>query len=129
MDENFEMLEKDSKVRDYLMASLRQHSRILEEAIRTYITKDGDLTRTGLRGIKDPRPRSFMENSNPLSLVFQDYYKFDNRNPMSDVFGARLGGINSRLVKIEQEKRLQRENFKKFLSFEKEKLRKKKGIS
>ena len=48
---------------------------------------------------------------------------------MSDVFNARLGGINSRLLKIEQERRLRRENFEKLVSIEKEKLRKKKGIS
>ena len=111
------------------MASQGQYSRILDEAIRKYITKDGNLTRTGLRGIKDTRLRSIIEKSNPLSLVFQGYYKFDNRNPMSDVFDARLRDINPRLAKIEQEKRLQRENFEKLISVEKEKLRKKKSIS
>ena len=95
------------------MASLGQYSRILDEAIRKYITKDANLTRTGLRDIKDTRLRSIMEKSNPLSLVFQGYYKFDNRNPMSDVFDARLRGINPRLAKIEQEKRLQRERTSK----------------
>ena len=48
---------------------------------------------------------------------------------MSDVFDARLGGINSRLVKIEQKKRLHRWNFEKLVPIEKEKLRKEKGIS
>ena len=111
------------------MASQGQYSRILDEAIRKYITKDGNLTRTGLRGIKDTRLRSIIEKSNPLSLVFKGYYKFDNRNPISDVFDARLRGVNPRLAKIEQEKRLQRENFEKLISVEKEKLRKKKSIS
>ena len=101
---------------------------MLVEAIRTYVTKDSEFTRTSLRVIKNPCPRSILENSNPVSLIFKDYYKFDNRNPMSDVFDARLGGINYNLDKIEQEKRLQRENFEKLVSIEKEKLRKKKGI-
>lgn len=49
--------------------------------------------RTGRRGIKDPSPRSIMENPNPLSLVFDGYYKFGNRNPMPDVFDSSLGGL------------------------------------
>ena len=128
LDENFEILERNSEVRDYLMISQGQYSRMLVEAIHTYVTKDSEFTRTSLRVIKNPCPRSILENSNPVSLVFKDYYKFNNRNPMSDVFDARLGGINYKLDKMEQEKRLQRENFKKLVSIEKEKLRKKKGI-
>ena len=91
------------------MTSQGQYCSMLHEAICIYVTKAGDHTSTVLRGIKDSHPRSIMENFNPLSLVFQDYYKFDNRNPISNVFDARLRRINSRLVKIENEKRLQRE--------------------
>ena len=113
LDENFEILERNPKVRDYLMTSQGQYSRMLVEAIRTYVTKDSEFTRTSLRVIKNPCPRSILENSNPLNLVFKDYYKFKNRNPMSDVFDARLRGTNYKLDKIEQEKRLQRERTSK----------------
>ena len=107
LDRNFEMLERDPEFKDYLMASQGQHFTMLPKAIRTYVTKDS--------GLKHPRPRTIMENSNPLSFVLKGQYNFHNRNPVSDVFDARLSGTNSGLVKIETEKRLRRENFEKLV--------------
>ena len=41
LHENFEMLERDPEVRDYF--SQGQYCGMLDEAIRTEVTKDGDL--------------------------------------------------------------------------------------
>ena len=85
-------MDEDTEVRNYLMAAQGQYSKMLQDGINTYVNKHGELTNTALRGIKDPRPKHIMENLNRLNLVLCDYYTFDNRNPMVDVFDARIGG-------------------------------------
>ena len=85
LDENYKLLDEDPEVRNYLIAAQGQYRKVLQDGINTYVNKHGELTNTALKGIKDPRPKHVMGNSNPLSLVICDYYKFDNQNRMADV--------------------------------------------
>ena len=105
------------------MAAQGQYSKMLQDGIITYVNKHGELANTALRGIKNPRPKHIIENWNPLSLVILDYYKFDNCNPMVDVFG----GSNSKFNRFDQERQTQRGRFEKLVELEKGNLRRKWG--
>ena len=100
---------------------------MLQDGVITYVNKHGELTNTALRGIKNSRPKHIIENSNPLSLVILDHYKFDNCNPMVNVLDARLGGSSSKFNRLNQDRQTQRGRFEKLVELEKRNLRRKWG--
>ena len=65
---------------------------MLDDTIRSFVSKEETLMDIDIRGIKDHRPRELMENLNSFALLFQENYKHDNKNLRGRVFDYRLGG-------------------------------------
>lgn len=125
--ESYEVLDDDPKVRNYLMTAEGQYSKLLQDGIDSYVKNMRNWQNTDLRRIKHPKPKHIMENSNLLSLVIRDYYKFGNHNPMADVFDAWLGGNRSKFDRLDYERQMQKERFRKLVELEKRNLRRNRG--
>ena len=95
-DDDIEEAEKDPVLRNYLMATQSDYGQMLDDTIRSFVSKEETLMDIDIRGIKDHRPRELMENPNSFALLFQENYKHDNKNPRGRVFDYGLGGQKSR---------------------------------
>ena len=98
------------------MATQSSYGLMLNDATNTFVTKDGRLSGSmDIRGIKDPHPRALMENPNCVALLFKEYYKHDNKNPIPKYLNYNVGGVNSKINKIKKEKEEELMNFRKKL--------------
>ena len=77
------------------MDTQSDYGQMLDDTIRSFVSKWEPLTDIDIRGIKDHRPRELMENPNFFALLFKENYKHDNKNPRGRVFDCRLGDQNS----------------------------------
>ena len=71
-DDDIEELERDPVLRNYLNAARSNYRKILDNTIRSFVSKQERLTDVGICFIKDYRPRALMENPNSFALLFQD---------------------------------------------------------
>ena len=106
------------------MATQSDYGYMLDNSIRSFVSKEEMLTDVDIRGIKDHRPREMMENPNSFALLFQENYKCNNKNPRSRVFDYRFGGQNSRFNRLHKEKKLQYQEFRRRVELEKKRLKK-----
>ena len=105
------------------MATQSSYGLVLNDAINTFVTKFGRLSGSvDIRGFKDLRPRALIENLNSVTLLFKDYYKHDNKNPIAKYLNYSLGGVNSKINKIKREKMEELMNFRKKVEAKKDKL-------
>ena len=72
-DEDMESIESDPTLRNVFVAEQSSYGRMMNTAMKTFVTKDQKLTATDIRGVKDPCPRVLMENPNSFALFFKDY--------------------------------------------------------
>lgn len=101
-DNDTEEVENDPVLRNYLIAMQSDYGQMLNDTVRSFVRKERLLTDVDICGIKDPRPRERMENANTFGWLFQENYKYDNKNLKGRVFDASLGRINSRLNRIKR---------------------------
>ena len=80
-DEELELIENDSTMKNFLTANHSSYGNMLRTAMSSLVTKNQKLSSTDIRGQIDPCPRVLMENPNAFALLFQDKYKHDNKNP------------------------------------------------
>ena len=106
------------------MATQSDYGYMLDNSIRSFVSKEEMLTDVDIRGIKDHRPREMMENPNSFALLFQENYKCNNKNPRGRVFDYRFGGQNSRFNRLQKEKKLQYQKFRRRVELEKKRLKK-----
>ena len=106
------------------MATQSDYGYMLDNSIRSFVGKEEMLTDVDIRGIKDHRPREMMENPNFFALLFQENYKCNNKYPRDRVFDYRFGGQNSRFNRLQKEKELQYQEFRRRVVLEKKRLKK-----
>ena len=111
-------VEKDPVLRKYLMAVQSDYGQMLDDTIRSFVSKKEKFTDVDIRGIKYHRPRELMENPNSFALLFSENYKHNNKNPRGQVFDYRLRGQNSRFNRLEKEKVLQYQEFRRSFKFQ-----------
>ena len=63
-------VEKDPILRKYLMAVQSDYGQMLDDTMRSFISKTKKFTDVDIRGIKYHRPRELMENPNSFALLF-----------------------------------------------------------
>ena len=117
-DDDTEEVEKDPVWRNYLMATQSSYGQMLDDSIRSFVSKEEMLTDIDIRDIKDYRPRELMENPNSFALLFQENHKHDNKTPWGQAFDYRLGGQNSRFNRLQKEKELQYQEFRRRVELE-----------
>ena len=100
------------------MATQSDYGYMLDNSIRSFVSKEEMLTDVDIRGIKDHRPREMMENPNFFALLFQENYKCNNKYPRDRVFDYRFGGQNSRFNRLQKEKELQYQEFRRRVELE-----------
>ena len=123
-DDDTEEVEKDPVWRNYLMATQSSYGQMLDDSIRSFVSKEEMLTDIDIRDIKDYRPRELMENPNSFALLFQENHKHDNKTPWGQAFDYRLGGQNSRFNRLQKEKELQYQEFRRRVELERKRLKK-----
>ena len=123
--DDIEEVESDPVLRNYLMATQNDYGQMFDDTVRSFLSKEGLLTDVDIRGIKDTRQRELMENPNSFASLFQENYKHDYKNPKCRIFDAKLGGLNSRLNRINRKKDLQYLKFRRRVEAEKNKMKKK----
>lgn len=123
--DDIEEVESDPVLRNYLMATQNDYGQMFDDTVRSFLSKEGLLTDVDIRGIKDTRQRELMENPNFFASLFQENYKHDYKNPKCRIFDAKLGGLNSRLNRINRKKDLQYLKFRRRVEAEKNKMKKK----
>ena len=55
-------------LRIFSVAGQSSYGRMMNAAMRSFVSKDKKLAGTGIRGVKNPRPRILMENLNSYAL-------------------------------------------------------------
>ena len=65
-----------------------------------------------------------MGNPNSFALLFQENHKHDNKTPWGQAFDYRLGGQNSRFNRLQKEKELQYQEFRRRVELERKRLKK-----
>ena len=73
-----------------MMATQSSYGRMIDEVMKTFVTREQELNNVEIRGKNDPKPKIFAENPNSFPLFFKDLYRFDNRNPKAKAFSKYL---------------------------------------
>ena len=64
-----------------LVANQISYGRAMDHVMKTFVTREQKLSNVDIRGQNNPKPKVFLKNPNSTALLFQDHYKFDQRNP------------------------------------------------
>ena len=48
--------------------------------MKAFVTREQELSNVDIRGQNNPTLKVVLENTNSTALLFQDHYKFDQRN-------------------------------------------------
>ena len=88
------------------MATQSDYGEVLDDTIRSFVSKEETLTDVDIQGINVQRPRELMVNLNSFALLFQENQEHDNKNSGGRVFDYRLGGQNSRFNRLQKKKRV-----------------------
>ena len=70
--------------------------------MKTFVTREEELSNVDIRGQNDPKPKVFLENSNSSALLFQGHYEFDQRNPRAGELSRYTSGKVGSFLKSEQ---------------------------
>ena len=70
--------------------------------MKTFATTEQEFSNTDIRGQNDPKLKAFLENLNSAVLLFQDYQKFDQRNPRALELSRYISGKVGSFLKSEQ---------------------------
>ena len=71
-DDDIEDVEKGPVLRNYLMATQSDYAEVLDDTIRSFVSKEETLTDVDIQGINVQRPRELMVNLNSFALLFQE---------------------------------------------------------
>ena len=74
----------------FMMVTQSSYGRVIDEVMKTFVTREQELTNVEIRGKNDPKPKIFAENPNSFALFFKDLYRFDNRNSKAKAFSKYL---------------------------------------
>ena len=69
--------------------------------MKTFVTREPELSNVEIRGQDNPKPKVLLENPNS-TLLFKDHYKFDQRNPRARELSRYISGKVGTFLKIEQ---------------------------
>ena len=89
-EEDTENFENDPVTSRFVMATQSSYGRMMDGAMKTFVTTEQGLSNVEIRGKNDPKPKIFTENPNSFALFFKDLYKFNNRNPKAKAFSKYL---------------------------------------
>ena len=70
-DDDIEDVEKGPVLRNYLMATQSDYGEVLDDTIRSFVSKEETLTDVDIQGINVQRPRELMVNLNSFALLFK----------------------------------------------------------
>ena len=70
LDEDMEAIENDPLLRIFFVAGQSSYGRMMNTNMKTFVSKDQNLTGTDVRGVSDPRLKVLMENPNSYALFF-----------------------------------------------------------
>ena len=73
-----------------MVATQSSYGRMMDEVMKTFVTREQELSNVEIRGKNDPKPKIFEENRNLVALFFKDLYKYDNRNLKAKAFSKYL---------------------------------------
>ena len=64
VEEDMEQLESDPMTSRFLAANQSSYSRAMDHVMKTFVTREQELSNLDLRGQSDPKPEVFLENLN-----------------------------------------------------------------
>ena len=97
-----EQLENDPMTSRFLVANQSSYGRAMDYVIKTFVTREQELSNVDIRGHNDPKPKVFLENPNSTTLLFQGHYKFDQRNPRALELSRYISGKDGSFFESEQ---------------------------
>ena len=112
--EDMEQLENDPMTSRFLVANQNSYSRAIDHVMKTFFTREQELSNVEMRSQNVPKPKVFLENPNSIALLFQDHYKFDQRNPRTRKLSRYISGkvgISSRASNSGKRSRGKKEKF------------------
>ena len=71
--EDMEQLENDQMTSRLLVANQSSYGRAMDHVMKTFVTREQELSNVEIRGQNDPKPKVFLENPNSTVLVFQSH--------------------------------------------------------
>ena len=74
----------------FMMVTQSSYGRVIDEVMKTFVTREQELTNVEIRGKNYPKPKIFAENPKSFALFFKDLYRFDNRNSKAKAFSKYL---------------------------------------
>ena len=80
VEKDMEQIENDPMTSRFLVANRSSYGRAMDPVMKTFVTKEQELSNVDIRDEYDPKPKVFLENPNSTALLFQDHYKFDQIN-------------------------------------------------
>ena len=81
VEEDMEQLENDPMTSRFLVANQSSYSRAVDHVMKTFVTREQELNNVDIRGQDNDKLKMFLENPHSTALLFQNHYKFDQRNP------------------------------------------------
>ena len=70
--------------------------------MKTFVTREQELSNVEIRGQDNPKPKVLLENPNSTALLLKDHYKFDQRNLRARELSRYISGKVGTFLKIEQ---------------------------
>ena len=102
VEEDMEQLENDPTTSRFLVANQSSYGRAMDQIMKTFVTREQELSNVDIRGQNNPKPKVILENPNSTALLFQDHYKFGRRNPRACKLSTYISGKFGSLLKSEQ---------------------------
>ena len=68
VEEDMEQLESDPMTSRFLAANQSSYSRAMDHVMKTFVTREQELSNLDLRGQSDPKPEVFLENLNSAAI-------------------------------------------------------------
>ena len=62
----------------------------MDHAMKAFVTREQELSNVDIRGQNNPTLKVVLENAKSTALLFQDHYKFDQRNPRARQLGRYI---------------------------------------
>ena len=102
VEEDMEQLENDPMTSRFLVANQSSYGRAMDHVMKTFATREQELKNVDIRGQSNPKPEVFLENPKSTALLFQDHYKFDQRNSSARELSRYISGKVGSFLKSEQ---------------------------
>ena len=81
VEEDMEQLENDPMTSRFLVVNQSSYGRAMDHVMKTFVTREQELNNVDIKGQDNHKLKVFLENPHSTALLFQDHYKFDQRNP------------------------------------------------